>query len=90
MFRRLDIYNLGKRCVGFFSDPETAKEAVEDNACGIHECGHFNWCVIEEQVEGLYGMNGDHKEWWYEWKDEGFEEIEKPEELKIGVGWGMG
>lgn len=93
MLRSTNVYKLNKRVVGYFEDIETAKEVVEDNAGGIHECGHFPYCVVEEQAEGLYGMNNNFENaWWYKWddKEDAFKPIDKPESLEIAVMFGMG
>jgi hypothetical protein len=79
------------RCVGYYHKLEDAKEAVENNHCGIFEC-IYDYCVIEATHQGIYGGLRDefNKEYWYEWKDDGYKEIEKPEEFKNSVCFGIG
>lgn len=80
-------YELGTRVVGYFHKLETAKEAVESNACDIYEEGYYPFCVIESTFEGFYGF-GD--EYWYQWIDGGYKPIDKPESLRHVCGFGIG
>lgn len=44
----------GNRCVGYFTDKETAVEVVENNIGDIYEAGYYPYAVIENIPEGLY------------------------------------
>jgi len=81
-------YELGCRCVGWREKLEDAKEAVEHNDMDIYECGYYPFCVIEEVGEGIYCYS--MKEWWYQWVDGEYKEIDKPEILSHTVGFGIG
>jgi len=76
----------GSRTVGFYFDLEIAIDEVENNSCDIHE-NSFKYCVIESITQGLYIY--DIKGIWFEWKEESYIQIKKPEKFK-GVGYGIG
>jgi hypothetical protein len=81
------------RCVGVFSSLEKAKEIVEENIGDVFEyC--YTWAVIEIiAVDYLYG-GFDREEYWYKWQGDGetgtYISIEKPEDWKNVVNWGIG
>lgn len=70
-----------KRTVGWFPTFERAKEVVVNNDGDIYECGHYNHCVIEEVVPGLY-PHITRKE-WFKWKNGGYVVI-KPDKIRVG------
>ena len=81
------------RCVGVFSTLEKAKEIIEQNIGDIYEYW-YPWAVIETiDVDFLYG-GFDREEYWYEWKSDGqtgkYVSIEKPDDWKNIVNWGIG
>jgi hypothetical protein len=80
---------LGCRCVGFFHKLEDAIETVEENYCDIYENGYYPFAVIEAVKEGMYNI-GNNDEWWFQWKYDGYEQIEKPSVLKNTCGFGIG
>lgn len=81
----------GTRCFGWFSSLKKAKTAVENNCFDIHEYSYM-YAVIEKSEDGF--RIGIPKEWWYKWEgshEEGhYSPIEKPEELKMVIHWGIG
>lgn len=80
-------YELGSRCVGFFYRFKDAIEAVKENHCDIYENGYYPFCVIEGVEQGFYNMKN---EFWFQWKDGEYKEIEKPESLKQTCCFGIG
>jgi len=54
--------------VGWFSTKEDAICAVIRNDMDIHE-DTYNYVVIEEVCEGLYG-EGEDVQYWYVWNDD--------------------
>ena len=58
-------------CVGWFAKLENAKKCVEWNSGYLDERGYYNHLVIEQVVEGLYGLSGytdgEQREWWYKY-----------------------
>lgn len=81
------------RCFGWISNLKTAKLIVENNDCDIHEY-FYKYIVIEKIADGMHGGFKIPKEWWYEWvssNEEGhYISIEKPEELKHTINFGLG
>ena len=82
----------GNRCVGYFTEKETAIEVVKSNAGDINEAGYYPYAGIENIPEGLYQYDQDPI--WFTY-------IEKTEEYKISptplfvrknhfVGFGIG
>jgi len=47
------------RCVGYFSDKETAIEVVENNVGDLYEAGCYPYIVIENIPEGIYQYDQD-------------------------------
>lgn len=82
-------YELGRRTVGYYTDLETAKQAVEENWMDIFENGYYPFCVIEEVKQGIYVGCG-YGEHWYQWIENGYKSIEKPKELKHTIAFGIG
>ena len=84
----------GSRTFGWYPSLRKAREAIETNDGDMHEYS-YKYAVIEKTADGVHaGWRQGAKEYWYEWmgKDEDgqFEPREKPEELKMVVGWGIG
>ena len=77
------------RTFGFYTDPETAFNAVENNALDIMEC-IYNYMKNEKIEEGLYMPTNIR--WLFKWneKKEKFVPTEEPEFLKHFVGFAMG
>lgn len=42
------------RCVGYFTDKETAIEVLENNIGDLYEAGCYPYAVIENIPEGIY------------------------------------
>ena len=61
----------------------------------MYECS-YKYAVIEKTADGVHGGWGHRrKEYWYEWESDdntygNYVPIEKPEELKHVIGWGIG
>lgn len=81
-------YELGCRTVGYYTELEEAKQAIEENHGDIYEEGYYPFCVIEKVEEGLYGITFD--EHWYQWIGDGYKPIDKPESLKQTCAFGIG
>ena len=56
-----------RRTVGWFPTLKRAEEVVVNNEGDIYEAGHYDHCVIEEVVPGLY-PHVTRKE-WFRWKE---------------------
>lgn len=57
----------GTRCVGYFTDKDTAIEIVENNIGDIYEEGYYPYAVIENIPEGLYQY--DQNPLWFTYID---------------------
>ena len=83
----------GSRCFGWVSSLKEAKNVVENNRSDIHEYS-YKYAVIEKIADGLRGGYKLPKEWWYEWKGDHengqYISVDKPEELKSVIHWGIG
>jgi len=83
------IWQWGRqRTVGWFPTLKRAEEVVVNNEGDIYEAGHYNHCVIEEVVSGLY-PHVTRKE-WFQWKKEGYVIIPKPKGLGNSTNVGIG
>ena len=79
----------GQRCVGFYHEVENAIRAVEDNAMDINELGYYHYAVVEKVNIGIY--NFEMEEIWFKWHPaKGYLKIDKPENFKRIVAFGMG
>lgn len=83
------------RCIGWFSEPAKAVEAIEMNLGDLWE-GMYTHAVIEEHEEGIYG-NVSSSIRWFEavYEDGKFEpvavkEVETPPWAINVFGWGIG
>lgn len=76
------------RLVAWFPKPGRAREVVMGNEGDIYECGHYNYCVIEEVQPGLYPHVD--REFWFQWRDKGYVQISKPKWLKNSINFGIG
>lgn len=79
-----------KRCVGWFPTLKEAIGIVEGNYGSLDECNYYTLAVIEEVDDGLYGHTNPDKNVWFEWKDDCWQKIERPECFKQVVAFGMG
>ena len=77
------------RCIGYFKSFEEAEHIVVNNVGDIEET-IYNYCVIENIPEGIYQYDQNAK--WYKFNDldEVYKPCEKPKELNIFVGFGIG
>lgn len=87
--KRLDVYNLGRRTVGYYKEFSVAEKAVKENWLDIYEDGHYPYCVIEAVEQGIYVGCG-YGEHWYKWKDDGYKPMDKPKEFKHTIAFSMG
>ena len=88
---RYGVLNIERRrCVGWFPNITRAKTVVTRNEGDIHENGHYDHCIIEEIVSGLYPhVNIEH---WYKWDNEEKQYVlaSKPKGLERVVNFGIG
>lgn len=77
------------RTVGYYPTLEEAREAVETNACDIYEAGYYPYAMIEDVKPGLYGSADSHPI-FFEWKIDGYKEVERPKEFDHLAGFTMG
>ena len=72
------------RVVGFYTDLETAKQAIEENWCDLYENGYYKYAIIEELEPGLYPYC--EKPIFYKWEgtiEEGsYKRIKRPKATK--------
>lgn len=88
--RNIDIEGTtGTRVVGYYEDLETARKCVEENWGDIYEDGYYKYAVIEDVEPGLY-RSCDSTPIFFKWEDGGYEEIDKPTELKGFFGFTIG
>ena len=88
--RNIDIEGaIGTRVVGYYEDLETARKCVEENWGDIYEDGYYKYAVIEDVEPGLY-QSCESTPIFFEWKDDGFKEIDRPVELKGFFGLTIG
>lgn len=91
---------LQKRCFGWFDSFEKSEKAVLENRCDMHEC-FYNYIVIEKLYEGIHSLCHENDQVWYKWKsgnqkDDEFDEsgkwerVEKPEQFKSMINFGIG
>lgn len=76
---------------GWYAKKEDAVTAVENNACDINETC-YDYAIIEEIKEGLYGMPLTNHRWFYRFNHNNgkYEPIHEPECLKHFCGFAMG
>ena len=80
------------RCVGWYKDLERAKDSVRRDVGGLCEAGYYNYIVIEESPEGIYGITSSERSWWFYHSDlkNCWVECEKPKQLTPVIGFGIG
>jgi hypothetical protein len=72
---------IDSRTCGWFFKFENAEETIFKNYYDIHEeC--YNYAIIEECKEGLFGSLDEKLEHWYKWKDGRYKSAQKPKEYK--------
>jgi len=85
------VLHIGRRrCVGWFPNITRAKAVVTHNEGDIYENGHYDHCIIEEIVSGLYPHI--NTEYWYKWDNEEKQYVlaSKPKGLERVVNFGIG
>ena len=77
------------RCIGYFKTFEKAEYIVLNNVGDIEET-IYNYCVIENILDGIYQYDQNAK--WYKFDNlnEVYKPCEKPKELNHLVGFGIG
>ena len=80
------------RCVGYFSDKETAIEVVENNVGDLYEAGLYPYAVIENIPEGIYQYDQDPTWFTYVEKTDKYQICSTPLEIRKQhlVGFGIG
>ena len=58
-----------------------------ENRGDMHEC-LYDYIVIEKVGEGIHPI--PNQEIWFAWKDEGWQQTDKPEWSKGYIGWSIG
>ena len=78
-----------QRTFGWYSNLKDACKDVKNNMGELWEYA-YDYIVIEEVKEGVWGMA--IKEWWFKWnrKKKAFFSIRKPKETISIVNWGIG
>lgn len=67
-----------QRPVGFFGSEQEAQLRIENDSCGIFECGYYQYAVIVKIKEGLYPDQQEIQ--WFEYSEstETIGKIDKP------------
>jgi hypothetical protein len=80
------------RCVGWYLELRQAKNAVINDVGSLSEAGYYNYIVIEESPEGIYGVSQQDYQWWFSHNDvkNCWESCVKPENQVGIVGFGVG
>ena len=83
-------YEKNYRTFGYFSDIDTCREALHENACDMCEARYYTLALIEEISEGVYPHA--KKLAWFRWDEErkGFYETEEPEWADGWYGFALG
>ena len=80
-----------KRTYGWYTKLKDAYKDVIANRGDLWESS-YDYIVIEEVKEGVWGMA--IKEWWFKWNwqdsKKGFHPIRKPKETKGTINWSIG
>lgn len=86
-----DFDDIDVRCVGYFFSFNEARLSVINNSMDIAENGSYKYCVIERMPEGLYPETiNNYKQFWFQFQDGKYVDIDDPQEAKRTVAWGMG
>lgn len=87
-----DSCDMRSRCVGWFRDFFDADDAVRRNSCDINELNYYQYAVIEQNTEGIYGWTNSLASWWYHWDEENerYDVCDKPSFAEHTGGWGIG
>lgn len=94
-FEKITIGKLGwldtesTRTFGFVSTFAKAEQALNDNACDMHEC-LYDYAVVEDINQGVLSLA--EQRWVFKWDQhrEGFFEIEEPKELQHYCNFALG
>lgn len=80
----------GERNVGFYVSLDDAIECIKSNYADIWET-IYNYAMIEEIHEGLYGSAPSHT-WWFKWNKEHqcYEPMDQPKLAENKFGFIMG
>lgn len=79
------------RTWGFYTDRDTALQAVRENWTDMHEC-FYDYAVVEGYDEGIAHDPDPTEAQWFEWNEETqeYQMIDRPEAV-VGFGsWAIG
>ena len=76
-----------ERTVGWYSTLEDAKYIIVHNLGDIHETC-YEYALIEGIPSGLYP--NILKETWFQWQDNKYVEVPKPDKFRCICNWGIG
>lgn len=83
-------YDIGDcRTVGYFDNYNNAALRLHNNACDLYE-DIYDYAIIEEVEQGLYPNVKSRKFFKYDKEQDGFFEIEEPEQLKQFCNFSIG
>ncbi len=90
--RTKDNSVIERRCVGWYRNFFEADHDVMTNNLDIIENGYYDYCVIEQTPEGIYGSSFSLATWWYHIDSEakGYITCAKPDFAKNKFAWGIG
>ena len=77
------------RCIGYFSDQESAIKAIESNWGDFWET-IYNYAVIENIPEGIYKFDAEPLWFQYDRDTEEYKPIDRPEETLHMYGFAIG
>lgn len=78
-----------KRTFGWFLKLQDAIDCVENNTGDLHECA-YRYIVVEEVMEGVWGIGISERWFKFDEKQHGFYQIPKPEETNNIINWSLG
>lgn len=73
---------------GWFPTMNEARRSVRSSARFIHECGYYQWCLIEQAPPGLCSDTRALE--WYKLKGERFVKAKCPPWAKHICNWSLG
>jgi len=81
--------NSDSRCIGYFSEQESAIKAIENNRGDFWET-IYNYAVIENIPEGIYKFDAEPLWFQYDRDTEEYKPIDRPEETLHMCGFAIG
>lgn len=76
-----------KRCIGYTTNLDEAKVAVESNLEDIHD-GMYDYVIIEELLPGIKIQ--DTARWLYKWEGNEYKKIDIPQSIEHLSNFGIG